>query len=341
MAWTGPDVVLVIDALDEAGTDARSNGVLQMLTGCMGDLPAWVKVLVTSRPEAYIVEQMARFKPFTLEPTEERNREDIQAFIRGSLRGGLTEEERAAVLAVAAKSEGVFAYVSALVAMVQRELSRDGGSDGLAHLTLSNLPKGHRALYQDYFDRQLQGLGSGEVEVVRQALLPSLVAAVEPLTVAELRELAGDGATTTALQAIGSLFPMGSDGRVRPFHKSVVDWLAEDRTSEWHVKVEKGHAWHAAVWGHKVEAVGAGGAPGESLASLGTYAATYALHHALEAGMLDTAAALCTSLALVRACLEAGEVERLVRDVGRATVALRVGGHKGWRRAQETQAWLR
>lgn len=218
-------MALVIDAVDEAGTDTRSNGVLQLLAGALQELPAWVKVLVTSRPEAYVVKQMARFDPFTLEPTEERNRDDIRAYIRGCLRTeGLSDKERGAVVeALLGKSEGVFAYVSALVGMVQREAGA-GVSEGLAQVPIAALPAGHRALYKDYFDRQFRSLRMREVDVVRGSILPAIVAAMEPLRVAELQEVAGHGGVGEevagrALAAMGSLFPIRADGRVRPFHK--------------------------------------------------------------------------------------------------------------------------
>ena len=225
VAWEKAPVVLVIDAVDEAGTDARSNGVLQVLSGCVGELPGWVRVLVTSRPEDYIVRQVARFQPFTLEPSEERNREDIRAYIRGSLRSeGLSEEERGAVVeALEGKSAGVFAYVAALVGMVQREVGAKV-EGGVANMAVGDLPEGHRALYKEYFDRQFRALSERDVQVVRARVLPALVAAVEPLSLSELQELVQHGEEDAGvagrvLGAMGSLFPVGADGRVRPFHK--------------------------------------------------------------------------------------------------------------------------
>jgi len=42
--------------------------------------------------------------------------------------------------------------------------------------------------------------------------------------------------------AMGSLFPL-SEGRIRPFHKSLVDWLVfSDRAGQYFVSPNKGHA---------------------------------------------------------------------------------------------------
>lgn len=104
---------------------------------------------VTTRPEPFIVSRLSAFAPVVLAPDERRNREDVRAFIEGSLRrDGLTEEERAgAAAAIQERSEGVFAYVASVVRMVQ-----EGGS--LGKVTVGQLPTGHRALYTAYLDRQ-------------------------------------------------------------------------------------------------------------------------------------------------------------------------------------------
>ena len=120
-----------------------------------------------------------------------------------------------------------------------------------------------------------------------------------------------------------------------------MDWLAGDKASGGHVDVRVGHALHALVWGRRVEALGLGGRNGAVVETLGAYASVYTLHHAVEAGELGVAAAVCTSLGYVRACAEAGEVRRPVRDVARAAQALRAVSHAKAEPAQETRAWLR
>lgn len=118
-----------------------------------------------------------------------------------------------------------------------------------------------------------------------------------------------------------------------------MDWLVEDTKSGWHVDLRQGHMVHADVWGRKAAGVGPGGVSGACLAALGQYPAQYALHHALEAGAVDTIVALCTSLGYLRAAAEAGAVGSLVAGVAVATGA--VGGHLHAGRVRETRAWLR
>ena len=43
VSWDGPPMVILIDALDEAGTGAASNGLLHLVKGPLAELPSWVR----------------------------------------------------------------------------------------------------------------------------------------------------------------------------------------------------------------------------------------------------------------------------------------------------------
>ena len=355
----GKPLVVVVDALDEGGGET-SNVLLSVLSRLIGALPAWVKVLVTTRPEEYIRRALARHEPFTLEPTDEQNKEDLRAFIRGSLSRELDEGVRAeAMAAIEDKSEGVIGYVAAVMAMV-REGMRDGS--GLARAKVGELPVGLRALYAGYLERQFGGLGEAEKRAVTERMLPALVVAEEPLSVAELKRLVrlggdaelDDGVVARAVGSKGSLFPTGEDGLVRPFHKSVLDWLGDEKGSgEWYVAAATGHRVHARTWRRAAEGVEGEAGHGRCAEALGEYGAAFALHHVAGSGDRDAAVAMCTNLELLRAGVEAGAVKRLIVGVGRCRAALARGGETGGGqgdagdtdeaagRVLETLRWLR
>ena len=99
--------------------------------------------------------------------------------MRGSLRPeGLCDSDRHDLTsAIASKSAGVFAYVGALVAMVQREAGQAKGAQ-VGDMRVEELPEGHRALYAAYMDR-LVGVGGvsggGDVRVLLWCVIyPSL-----------------------------------------------------------------------------------------------------------------------------------------------------------------------
>jgi hypothetical protein len=76
-------MILVIDALDEIGaveSKARSD-VLVALVSCVDKLPVWVKVVVTSRPEADILSKFKKFRPFEIKADDPRHVDDLKQFI--------------------------------------------------------------------------------------------------------------------------------------------------------------------------------------------------------------------------------------------------------------------
>ena len=230
-----------------------------------------------------------------------------------------------------------------------REVARLEGQGGLAAAV------GH-------LERQFGGLGEAEKRAVTERMLPALVVAEEPLSVAELKRLVrlggdaelDDGVVARAVGSKGSLFPTGEDGLVRPFHKSVLDWLGDEKGSgEWYVAAATGHRVHARTWRRAAEGVEGEAGHGRCAEVLGEYGAAFALHHVAGSGDRDAAVAMCTNLELLRAGVEAGAVKRLIVGVGRCRAALARGGETGGGegdagdtdeaagRVLETLRWLR
>lgn len=219
----GGPLVVVVDALDEGGRDSASNELLHVVRWLPSLLPDWVRVLVTSRPEPYIMDALATHDPRVLEPTDKQNVEDLRDFTRGCLSAGMSEEERNEVVSIIEqRSQGIIGYVAAVVNMV-----REGQEGGLRSVKVGDLPEGSKALYAEYMDRQFGWLKDEERAAVLERLLPALVAAEEPLSVRDLERLVKHGGTADmkdevvkrVLQAAGSLFPVAEDGRMRPYHK--------------------------------------------------------------------------------------------------------------------------
>ena len=68
-ARTGRKYVILIDALDEAGSTGNSGGasdILDLLSSCVSKLPAFFGVVVTSRPEAAILKKLSKYRPMEL-----------------------------------------------------------------------------------------------------------------------------------------------------------------------------------------------------------------------------------------------------------------------------------
>ncbi|ORY53928.1 hypothetical protein BCR33DRAFT_11774 [Rhizoclosmatium globosum] len=78
--WKEKTLLIVIDGLDELNISDR-HYVLTILTKLCPQLPAFVKIFTTGRPERDIYYTLQNLSPFVLMPTEGNNREDLEKFV--------------------------------------------------------------------------------------------------------------------------------------------------------------------------------------------------------------------------------------------------------------------
>jgi tetratricopeptide (TPR) repeat protein len=211
------DLVVVVDALDEAKRDGR-NQLAALLASEFPNTPSWLRLVVTSRPSADVMLALQEFEPVSLDASSEENRQDLQDYLVAGLRH-LPGEQAASpesVDRIIDRSEGLFLYVH----WVLRDLQ-------LGHLSLdrpAEFPQGLGGVYAQYFERQFPDLPRYK-ETLRP-VLETVVAAQEPLGLDRLAAIHGWNAyqTEDVRGAFGSLFP-SDDGVLKPFHGSVMEWL--------------------------------------------------------------------------------------------------------------------
>jgi hypothetical protein len=81
-ATTPSRLVLLIDALDESTVrNGTSSELLDILSTGLNGLPSWLGVLVTSRPESYILQKLKKYQPIELTCKSEENLHDLQIYI--------------------------------------------------------------------------------------------------------------------------------------------------------------------------------------------------------------------------------------------------------------------
>ena len=216
--------VLLIDALDEATRDGR-NELASLLGGELDRLPPWLRVIVTSRPyEQEINFAFQALDPSKLDAGRPENLSDIRKYLRSELRpfaGGSAPSEEI-VETIVEKSEGLFLYAT----WVRQELQ--GGRLSLGQV--EQFPRGLGGVYADFFQRYFPDPRDYAAEC--RPALEAICAAREPLDRRDLALLLGRSEyEMRSLSArLGSLFP-AVDGRVRPFHQSVRDWLIDPARS--------------------------------------------------------------------------------------------------------------
>jgi hypothetical protein len=139
-------LLIVIDGLDETVRDGRSE-LTEILRAEAQKLPAWIAVVVTSRPEEPIKRQFAGLQPVQIEAESADNRDDVRTYVREwLLTQNLAARHADALLGrIAAASEGNFLYLRMFREAVAKKMLRFDAPEGLPH--------GLVGLYESWFRR--------------------------------------------------------------------------------------------------------------------------------------------------------------------------------------------
>jgi hypothetical protein len=86
--WSGGPIVLIIDALDECGSEADGKILMQVLSKGFSDLPSFIRIMIVSRPESDIQRALGshvHLRPYPLDIDSVTNKDDVSEFIRHRL----------------------------------------------------------------------------------------------------------------------------------------------------------------------------------------------------------------------------------------------------------------
>jgi hypothetical protein len=283
--------LLIIDALDEA-EQLKRNELLKLIRDEFKKLPAWICVLVTSRPEVPIKRELSVLKPEELDADSHAREcdEDVRIFLRSILKSESSVEK------VAAKAGRVFLYLH----WVRLRIKEEGEG-----IDVDALPDGLAGEYKT----QLERLGvarrlEGDIANVLQTTL----CAAEPLHVKELPLLSGVPKCRDIVEALSQLFPV-REQRVHVFHKSIADWFTgsepyeeRDNESDYYVDRCEGHGRLADVCCANWSAT--------------RYCTRWALYHCSEAGRWGAFEEVATQLEYIDARFEAGSGSSLGIELG-------------------------
>jgi Cdc6-like AAA superfamily ATPase len=231
-------LLIVIDALDEA-SEAGNNALVNMLAAKASLLPGWIGLVVTSRPESNVTAPLQGYKPHPFEASSEENLADLREYLRRELATPVQNRPDADRLVeqILEKSEGVFLYIERFCDDVQHH-----------HLSLDRpeqFPQGLGGIFFQWFQRQFPN--EEQYERTIEPMLGAILAAREPLPVEILQKLLGWRETELRkwLRKLGSIFSVTTEvGHevIKPYHKSLADWLTDDaNTGVYFVSVLEGH----------------------------------------------------------------------------------------------------
>ena len=242
--------IIVFDALDEAlGGDAR---LFEVTNRLIEGLPAWIMVLITSRPEAAITERLQQYPGVYIDAHRSDMRSDIRKYVNKRV------SDPAAAEKIIAKADGSFLYAREAIKLLHT-----------TDMDLDSLPPGIGGAYYSSFLRIFN-----DTQVYARDYLPffeAILAAKEQLTRRELSSILGvdETALRTLMRRVRSyVFEVadGEDTVLQVFHKSFPDWLVSESAGVYRVTVGAGDRLISA---HLLACVKNGTEPSEYLVKFG------------------------------------------------------------------------
>jgi NACHT domain len=221
-------MIIVIDGLDECGSEDHVKWLIQLLVGALPKLP--FRILFTSRPEAYL--EPIFTDPSIINKITRISLHDFDALhdVYNYLCSGLEDVRRARNLpppwpstanlwALAEKSESIFIYASTLIKFV-------GDKYGQPRKRLQDVLKAHKGL-DSLFEQVLNDAKEypgftivlGAVVVLRGSLSIGALPQLLQLDSVEDIRFALRGCLSILL------IPDSDDDYVRPYHTSLLDFL--------------------------------------------------------------------------------------------------------------------
>ena len=214
-------LALVIDALDEAGRNDGSNVLADLIHKHAGKLPPWLGIIVTSRPEPYLEQQLGSFDATSIEGGTEQNLQDLRDYLNQKLEISIAASQRNTIIdQIIDKSGGTFLYLK----LIEKDETLDLGKP-------ETLPTGIDDVFMRDFKRYYPNVK--EYGQDAEPFLRLMASALGPLPKNLARDLLGWSSrdiTTKVVQPLGSLLQDKGDGVVF-FHKSLSDWLQDSKRS--------------------------------------------------------------------------------------------------------------
>jgi hypothetical protein len=217
-------MLIVVDALDESKTEDKSE-FLELISEEFPELPEWIKIFITSRPELQVRKKLQHLNPVEILPDDQHHNLDLEHFIHHCL----PNMNQGDVSSLISKCEGSFLYAYYLV----NELKKM--DLGIEPNLNDYVPKGISGFYEKQFERLKTGLQSSIPDTwssVFKSFLNVVAAnSREPLPMKVLVSCMGLGLSSeeyvmreTIIGIMSEILPLYDDC-LTVYHKSLWDWL--------------------------------------------------------------------------------------------------------------------
>ena len=211
-------MLLVVDALDESKTDDKSE-FLELISGEFPDLPKWIKILITSRPELQVKKKLEHFNPLEILPQDDNQQKDLKCFVQGSL----PHFEVDSIDRLVFLCQGSFLYAYYMV----KELKeiRAGIEPNLRNYA----PGGISGFYEKQFERLKAGLQPHDPDILNAFINVVAASSGTPLPIKILLKCMNLSdkkyiIRNTIINKMFEILPV-HDNCLTIYHKSLTDWF--------------------------------------------------------------------------------------------------------------------
>ena len=214
-------VLIVVDALDESKTESKSD-FLELISEEFLELPSWVKILISSRPELQVRKKLEHFNPVEILPDDCHHIRDLKHYFQQRL----PNLSKGTVNSLISKCEGSFLYAYYLVDELQkRDLGIEPNLDEF-------VPKGISGFYEKQFKRlqkELLNVIPNTASSMLKSFVNIVVASKQSLPIKIL--FTGMGLSNKdyyvrkiIISVMSEILPLYDDC-LTVYHKSLWDWF--------------------------------------------------------------------------------------------------------------------
>ena len=211
-------MLIVVDALDETKTDDKSE-FLDLISDEFPDLPKWIKILITSRPELQVKKKLKHFNPLEILPQDDNQQKDLKCFVKGSLPHFKVDS----IDHLVSLCQGSFLYAYYMV----KELKEMGA--GIEPNLCDYAPRGISGFYEKQFKRlktSLQPHDPGILNAFVNVVAASFEAPLPIKILLKCMNLSDEKykIRNTIINVMSEILPV-YDNCLTVYHKSLTDWL--------------------------------------------------------------------------------------------------------------------
>ncbi|XP_046857746.1 uncharacterized protein LOC124451161 [Xenia sp. Carnegie-2017] len=225
-------MLVVLDALDECDYSERDD-LANLLANHLQKLPRCFRFVITTRPNDDALNKFEKLNPLYINCSDDRNLKDIKLLIEERI--GSTDSLSDVKNSLAEKADGLMLLASLLSSEVKNQ-----------DLLKGSIPKDLSEYYKTCLTRlSKELLDSFHInDEMFQSILNTLAVAKEPLPLEMINNvlcLNSNRDSVAVRKIISCLFVTNGEGCVSFFHKSLNDWLLDDRKHDYSVQISCGH----------------------------------------------------------------------------------------------------